>query len=337
MSTLVSVPGVRIRAVAPGLIVVAGITAVAVLATTIWKSSPMIWAFAIGLALAPFVRRSAVRTGSGTEFSARVLLRVGVAMLGLGISLGQALSIGPSGIAIAGGTILVTLCAAVWLGRQAKVDRDLSLLIAMGSAVCGASAIAATSAAIRSDRASTGYAIAIATLFGTVNMLLLPVLAGLLGLSRESAGMWIGASIQEVAQVTVAGAAISIATLNVATLVKLARVALLPVALVAVDLFRGRTVDPEPGRAKPAAVPFFVLVFVLLMVIRSLVPVPEPLLDAVAHTAVILQAAALAAIGLQVDFADLKERGATPLLLGLGASFTAVTFSLLAVLVLRGA
>lgn len=334
MTATTSLGSHRVRELWPGLALVAAITAVAVLPTHFIDSSPMIWAFAVGIVLGPLVRRSRINDRPGVELSSTTFLRIGVALLGLGISLGQALSIGVPGIAVASGTILITLAAALWLGPRLGIEKDLSLLIAMGSAVCGASAIAATSAAVRANRVLTGYAIATITLFGTASMLLVPILVRLLGLDDERAGIWIGASIQEVAQVTVAGAAVSIATLKIAALVKLVRVALLPLALIAVRFLEAGPRRETDHSTKPPAVPLFVIGFIGLMLVRTVLPVPDGLISFSRQAAVTLQAAALGAIGLQVDISDLRSRGAKPLLLGLCGTSAAIGASLIGVLVL---
>ncbi len=293
----------------------------------------MIWALAIGILVGPFVRRAKVESRPGTEFASGALLKVGVALLGLSISLGQALSIGVPGVLIAVSTIAVTLGCTLWIGARLSIEPDLTLLIAFGSAICGASAIAAASAANRVNREITGYAIATISLFGTIGMLAIPFLAHLLGLSDHRSGIWIGASLQEVAQVAVAGTTISLVALKIATLVKLVRVAMLPVALITMRLLNRLNSAEGAGSAPaPQPLPPFVIAFLLLMLVRTVVPIPDAALGVISKVSISLQAAALAGIGLQVDLGDLKQRGAKPIFLGMIGSVTAASASLVGVI-----
>jgi len=313
----------------PGLAAVGGITAVAMTAALTWTSSPMIWALAIGMVAGPFVRRSNVRSRAGTEFASGVLLKAGVALLGLSISLGQALSTGLPAVVIATATIAVTLAVILRVGDRLSIDSDLTMLIAFGSAICGASAIAAASATIRAGRTVTGYAVATITLVGTISMLVVPLLAGLIGLSDRQAGIWIGSSIQEVAQVAVAGTTVSLAALKVATLVKLVRVAMLPLALLATRYLSGGERTDREGASTPGGpLPLFVIAFLGFMLVRTLLPLPDDFITASSKVSLALQTAALAGIGLQIDFRDLRQRGLRPIALGLSGALVAITISL---------
>jgi uncharacterized integral membrane protein (TIGR00698 family) len=279
--------------------------------------SPLLWAMAFGMLLAPVARPRREAT-AGVQLAATHLLRAGVALLGLRILLAELAEVGLAGAAIAAGTVAATMLLTTWLGRRIGVPAQLSLLIASGSAICGASAIAAMNAVMRAREEDVGYAVASVTLFGTAAMLLLPVLSAAMGLGELDAGMWAGASIHEVAQATAAGAVISAGALKVATLVKLSRVIMLA-AVVAIAGAGGaggrRTLRPH--------VPGFVVAFLALVVLRSVVDVPEGILDAATVTSTVLLAAGLAALGLRVRLGALREAGLRPLALGTAASVIA--------------
>jgi uncharacterized integral membrane protein (TIGR00698 family) len=282
-----------------------------------------IWAMGLGVLAAPLVRRLPHGVAAG-RFAAQPLLRIGVALLGLRISAGDLLSLGATGLALALLTVVATFALTTWLGRRLGVASDLALLIGAGSAICGASAVAATASAIDAEEEQAGYAVATVAVFGTAAMLLVPI-AGphLLGLSAHQTALWAGASIHEVAQVAGAGAALGGTALATATLVKLARVVLLApsVALVA----RGA------GSAR-IAVPGFVLAFCALVAARSLLPLPAQLLGAAQVAATVLLAAGLTGLGLGVRPSALRAAGARPLALGLAASLFAAGSALLVVL-----
>ncbi|HEU4973490.1 MAG TPA: putative sulfate exporter family transporter [Baekduia sp.] len=313
---------------APGLAVVAVLVAAA---TGVWLVEPALSPVLVALVLGALAGRHVRRhpsTSPGVGLAATTLLRVGVALLGLRVSLGELADVGAGGFALALGTLAVTFTATARLGRRLGVDGDLALLIATGSAICGASAIAAMDTVTRAREEAVGYAVAVVTILGTVAMLLLPLLAPALGLDGVQAGMWSGASIQEVAQATAAGAAVSAVALKAATLVKLCRVVLLGPAVVAVGLRRGT------ARQARVPVPGFVLAFLALVVVRSVVPVPGAVLDVAAVASTTLLAAALAAMGIRIRLSDVRRAGSRPLALGLAAWLIAAVTALALLLAL---
>lgn len=306
-----------------GLIVAAGFACSRVVPSV----GPALWAVAFGMLLAPLAR-SRPANSAGVRVAATHLLRSGVALLGLSISLGELAEVGLSGIAAAMATVVSTMALTVWLGRRLGVDGGLAILIAAGTAICGASAIIAVNVATRARDEHIGYAVATVTMFGTAAMLLLPWLSGLIGLSEHEAGMWAGASVHEVAQAAAAGAVISGSALKVATLVKLSRVVMLAAVVAAVSARSG-----DGTSAKPR-IPGFVIGFVALVIVRSVVPLPGEVLQAAALTSSVLLAAGLAALGLGMRVSALRGAGSRPLLLGLAASGVAAISALSVLVVL---
>lgn len=288
-------------------------------------AGPLLWALALGALAAPLIGDDPV-TDAGVRVAATTLLRAGIALLGLRISIGELGHIGAGGAAVAAGTLSVTLGATILLGRRLGVPRDLALLIATGSAICGASAIAAMNSVTRADEEDVGYAVATVTLFGSLAMLLLPPVASAIGLSDASAGVWAGASVHEVAQAAAAGSAVSIAALKAATLVKLTRVMLLAPAVSAVAASR------RGAGAAAMRVPGFVLAFLGLVALRSVVTIPAAVVDAAGVASTLLLAAALAALGLRIRIGALRAAGLRPLALGLAAWLIAAATALALVL-----
>ena len=238
---------------------------------------------ALGVALAPLAGRRPA-AAPGIEFAARPLLRAGVALLGLQISLHAVSGLGVRGVAVAVGVVVVTMLVTLVLGRLLGVEPSLAILIATGSAICGASAIAAMQGVARADEDRVGYAIGTVTLFGSIAMLTLPyVFVPLFGMSNRLGGLWAGASIHEVAQVAAAGAALSPAALKIAALMKLTRVVLLAPTVALAAWMRGTEGTVSTGRSLP--VPGFVLAFLALVVVRTVVDVP-PIILSIDHWAV---------------------------------------------------
>jgi uncharacterized integral membrane protein (TIGR00698 family) len=303
--------------VGPGLLVVAVLVAAAAgLSAVVPAVSPLLSVMALGAAIAPRVGRHEA-TAAGVRLAATRLLRGGVALVGLRVSASDLVSIGLPGLAVAGGTIAATLLVTLRLGGLLRVSRPLTLLIATGSGICGASAIAAMSSVVDAPDEDVAYSVATVTVLGTAAMVALPSLARLLGLSDAQAGLWIGGSIHEVAQVAAAGAAVSGSALAVAALVKMARVVLLaPVVAVA------GAVGPRRTRRRIAP-PGFVVAFLALVALRSVLDLPGGMLDAAGEASTLLLGAGLAALGLGLRPGPLRAAGGRPLVLGVAAAGTA--------------
>lgn len=226
----------------------------------------------------------------------RRLLRAGVVLLGLQLSVPQLLALGPGVLVAVVVTVAVTFVGTLWLGRWLRLPRGLVVLVASGFSVCGASAIAAVEGVVDREDEHVATAVALVTLYGTLAMVALP----LLGASPQ----WVGLSVHEVAQVAVAAPASGVAT---AMAVKLGRVALLA-PIVAVVGAR---------RATPV-VPGFLLGFLAMVLVSPLVPAPVP--DVARTATTVLLAAALFGLGTAVRPASLLRCGPRALLLGLLAT-----------------
>jgi uncharacterized integral membrane protein (TIGR00698 family) len=209
-------------------------------------------------------------------------------------------------IALVAGTLVATLVVTTWLGNRMRLGRARSLIIGTGFAICGASAIAAMEDTARADDEDVTVGIAMVTLFGTLAMVLLPLLAHALHLSDAQFGVWAGASIQEVGQVVAAAGAGGAAVVAVAVVVKLTRVVLLAPVVATVSVTRRLTEpDGEATGKRPPIVPLFVLGFVACAALRSTGIVPEGVLGAISQVQVAALGAALFGMGAGVRLASL--------------------------------
>lgn len=319
-------PGRALRAVVPGLALVAALVAVAAEAHSAvpWISS-LTFAVILGIALRNTVGvpRSAA---PGVRLAGRTLLRVGVAMLGLQLAVGDVvgLGLGPV-VAVATGLAAVFL-ATVGIGRRMGLPTGRAMLIGAGVAVCGAAAVAAMSSVLETDEDDTATAVAVVTLYGSLAIVLLPLLAHGLGLDDREAGAWAGASVHEVAQVVAAVAPFGEAALLTAVIVKLLRVLLLAPLIAGVAWSRRRAAGTDD--AVRTLVPWFVAAFLAAVLVRSAELLSEDVLAAAATTSQLLLAAALVGLGTGVNLRQLVLSGGPPLLLGLLASAIAVLVGL---------
>ena len=213
----------------------------------------------------------------GLVFVRRYLLRFAIVLVGFRVTATLMVDLGWAPILIATSELVLVLVVLYWAAvRLLRMDRDLALLVAIGSAVCGAAAIlaAASTARLRADKAA--LAVTMITLAGTVALLTYPVafLGGMLpGLDDDAYGIFVGASIYELAQVYGASYAVSELALNTATLVKLVKVLLLFPLLFLLAWWWRRRGHAETDTSK-VAFPWFVLGFVAVMLFNTVVTLP---------------------------------------------------------------
>ncbi len=326
--TLTAAPGLM-----PGILLCAGLAGTAFALRQmpgVGVLSPLILAILLGVLLRNTLGVPAAAL-PGMQFSLRRLLRLGIVVLGLQLTLGQMAEVGIAGLATVTAGLAATFVFTLWAGRLLGVEPGLTRLIATGTSVCGASAVLAAHAVEGGRDEDVAYAIACVTLFGTAAMILFPVLGH--GLSPRAYGIWTGASIHEVAQVVAAGAQGGPEATAFATIAKLTRVALLaPLILI---LVRQRRAAGQ-GAAGRAPFPGFVLGFLAMVALASSGWVPETVTGAAAPLAQGLLAMGLAAMGLQTDIGRLRLRGLRPLALGAVSSVFIATFTLALVFALGG-
>lgn len=255
----------------------------------------------------------------GVAFSSKKLLRAGIILLGLQLSLSAILGLGPGVLLVVVASVGITFAVTLWVGRLMGISLTQRLLIASGVSICGAAAVAAVENASDAKEEETATAIALVVLFGTLLIPVLPFLGGVLGLDAESTGMWIGASTHEVAQVVAAGSAVGGGALAVAVTVKLARVMTLAPIVAGISVYMRKTGAATDGK-RPPIVPFFIVGFIAAVLLRSSGILPDPLLAVLQIVQTMLLAAAMFALGLGLDIKSLIKVGGRPVLLGLGAT-----------------
>jgi uncharacterized integral membrane protein (TIGR00698 family) len=308
-----------VRALMPGLLVCATIAAAAGFLSEHYGGPPMLFAVLLGLAL-NFLRE-APRLDAGIEFVSRVVLRIGVALLGLRITFGDihAMGVGPLLLVVLG--VITTILFGVIAARASGQGRAFGMLTGGAVAICGVSAALAISATLPKDERSernTSFAVIGVTALSTLAMIFYPTVVHLMGFDGRHAGLFIGATIHDVAQVVAAGYSISPAAGDAATFTKLLRVTmLLPVVLSLTLILHTRGMR-DPAVRRPPLVPWFLAVFAGLIVLNSLVTLPAAPKVWLQHVAQICLIAAVAALGIKTSLRDLVTMGMRPVLLMVG-------------------
>lgn len=282
--------------------------------------SPLILAIMIGMAVRNLIGTPA-SVRPGVAFSLKRVLRAGIVLLGLQLTVQQVIAVGGIGVVLIVATLFATFAFTTWLGRALKVDSGLTQLIAAGSSICGASAVIATNTVTRARDEDVAYAVACVTIFGSLSMLLMPLAGGLLDMGPHAFGLWAGASIHEVAQVVAAAYARGQEAGEFGTIAKLTRVMMLAPVVLGLGALAARRLRRQGNAASHAAppVPWFVFGFIAMVILASTGWVPDATAPFTTGTTQFLLATALAAMGLETDMRKLAGAGLRPALLGAGA------------------
>jgi len=320
------------RAIGPGLLLTALIAGASFglrLLPGVAIFSPMILAIVLGMVLHNSVG-TPVAAKAGVMFCLRRVLRFAIILLGLQLTAAQVVEVGGKGIAVIAATLVCTFVFTVWLGRRIGVDRKLSELIAAGTSICGASAVIATNTVTGAHDEDVAYAVACVTVFGSIAMFVYPLLPALLNLDPHAYGLWAGASIHEIAQVMAAAYQDGQQAGDAAAIAKLSRVAMLAPVVIVLGIVATRRAQSGSRTRTPAKapMPWFVLGFIALVGVNSVITVPAGAKTVIVAATTFLLSMALAAMGLETDVAKLKAKGIRPLLLGLAAFLFVATFSL---------
>lgn len=304
-----SLPGLAV-ALAMG---VAGLALASLPALGRWQLSALTVAIVLGMVLGNLGgTRLPPGLGPGLHVAQRHLLRAGVVLYGLRLSFQGVVAIGVPGLLLDLTIVATTLWLGAWAGRRwFGLDRDTALLVAAGSAICGAAAVLAVERVIKPEANKVAIAVASVVLFGTLNIFLYPQLYPHLGLGAAAFGLYTGATVHEVAQVVAIGSAISPETADAAVVVKLTRVLM----LVPVLLLLGWRESRADGERRAMVIPWFAFGFLAVVAINSVVTLPGQWRSALLAMDTLLLATAMGALGMETRLSKLRALGLRPLLL----------------------
>lgn len=319
----------------PGLLLSAALALVAIrLGGIEWLQahglSALTVAIVLGITLGNTVYpQLASHSGAGVTFSKQALLRAGVILYGLRLTLHDIGQVGAAGVLTDALLLSSTFVLAVVVGtRFFGLDSATAMLIGAGSAICGAAAIMATGPLLRARAEQVTVAISTVVVFGTLAIFLYPTLYALnlhwhwLPIGSRAFGIYSGSTIHEVAQVFAAGRSVSVEAANTAVITKMVRVMLLAPFLIALSGWLTRTSATEmpvvgtAASARKLAIPWFALAFVAMILFNSLALLPPAWVAAAVDLDTFLLAMAMGALGLTTHLSAIRKAGPRPLLLG---------------------
>lgn len=279
----------------------------------------------IGMIINSFLKPTPM-FASGIKFTSKKVLKFAIILLGAGLNTTIVLNVGRMSLCVMFFTLLTCFGGGYFIGRALGIDWKLSNLISAGTGICGGSAIAAIAPVIDADDSDISYAISATFIFDMAMIVLFPIMGHALGLSDEAYGLWAGTAVNDTSSVVAAGYAFSEGGGEFATMVKLTRtLVIIPTvvifALVNAHVKRKSGAEVEEADAMKNVhftkiIPWFILGFLALTVLNSIGYIPESLSTALKDLSKFLMVCALAAIGLNTSFKDMKKSGIAPMVHG---------------------
>ncbi len=303
-----------LRLALPGVLISATVAVAAMFLSEHYRASAMLFALLLGMSL-NFLSQEG-KCVEGIQTSATLVLRIGVALLGLRISVGQVADLGLYTVLLVVAAVTLTIALGVVLARLCSLDTRFGVLTGGAVAICGASAALALSAVLpRHEHSDRDLSVAVigVTAFSTIAMIAYPIVIAGFGMDHHQSGVFLGATIHDVAQVVGAGYSVSTETGDTATIVKLLRVAMLLPVVFLVSLATRLHVGAA-SRSEPL-LPWFAVVFAALVLVNSSGWVPAPVTQFADEASRWCLVTAIAAIGMKTSLKELVVIGPRPVLL----------------------
>ena len=256
----------------------------------------------------------------GILFCTKQVLRAGIVLYGFKLTFQSVIAIGLPAILIDMVIVVLTILIGVWVGRLMKMDKDLALLTATGSAICGAAAVLGAEPVVKCEAHKTAVAVSTVVIFGTLSMFIYPVMyrAGILDLDPEQMGLYTGATLHEVAHTVGAGNAMGKEISDVAIIVKMIRVMMLvPVLLITSFMVSQPAIKAgeQNGSMKKVSIPWFAIGFLAVIGFNSFDLLPQSLTAFINNVDTFLLTMAMTALGTETSIEKFKKAGAKPFVL----------------------
>jgi len=268
----------------------------------------------------------------GIQFSAKRLLRYAIILYGLKLNIDVVIHQGLGLLVRDIVVIIFAIFLTIWLGKLIKANPSITLLLGIGTGVCGAAAIAAVSPILKTEDDDTAISVGIIALIGTIFSLTYTIIRPLLPLTNLDYGIWSGISLHEIAHVALAAAPAGQDALAIALLAKLGRVLLLvPLSFILMYWMKRKNTKKEDGETK-IEFPWFLIGFILMSIFGSYVlgksiTISNHIIEYISTLTAFILTSAMVGLGLNVSFRDLRTKAFRPLL---AMSITSILLSVLA-------
>lgn len=282
--------------------------------------SPLIIGILLGMLYANTLRSHLPETWiPGIVFCSKKILRLAIIFYGFRLTFQHIVQIGINAILLDLIIIAVTIFLGVLIGKLLKMNKELSLLTAIGSAICGAAAVLGAESVLNNKAYKTTVAVSTVVIFGTLAMFLYPALyrSGILALNAEQWGLYTGSTVHEVAHVVGAGNAMGENIASSAIIVKMIRVIFLAPVLLVLAFFIPKKEGESPTGKRKITIPWFAFGFILIIGFNSFNLLPFPVVDGINYTDTFLLTMAMTALGMETNFNKFKQAGLKPFILAL--------------------
>ena len=314
----------------PGIAVSVAIAAVAVFIENLLPVHLIggaVIAMFIGMIVNHFVGKNSV-LAAGVKFTSKKILKFAIILLGLSLNINTILNVGRMSLVVMIFTLATCFGGGYFIGKALGLNWKLSNLISAGTGICGGSASAAIAPTIDAEDIDVAYAMSATFLFDMAMIVLFPIMGRAMGMSAEAFGIWAGTAVNDTSSVVATGYAFSEAAGDFATMVKLTRtLAIIPTvltfALIQMRLKRKEALASGINEKEIKAnfsftkiFPWFILGFLAMSVVASMVAIPVEVVSGTKTVSKFLMVCALAAIGVNTSFKDMKKAGIKPMIHG---------------------
>ena len=281
----------------------------------------------IGMVVNHFIGKNSFFT-SGIKFTSKKILKFAIILLGLSLNINTILHVGKMSLVVMLFTLATCFGGGYFIGKALGLNWKLSNLISAGTGICGGSAIAAIAPTIDADDSDVAYAMSATFLFDMAMIVLFPIMGRAIGMSAEAFGIWAGTAVNDTSSVVATGYAFSEAAGDFATMVKLTRTlsiipTVLTFALIQMSLKRKEAIKSGENEKEiktnfsiTKIFPWFILGFLAMSIVASIFTIPTEIVATTKSVSKFLMVCALAAIGLNTSFKDMKKSGIKPMIHG---------------------
>lgn len=308
----------------PGLLLSVGVALLAIFTSRLLPGNAIgatVMALLIGMLFNPVLNKFE-QVQPGVDYTGKMILRIGIILMGVNLNFQEVVNVGSYALFV----MLFTMTSAVLFsnvfGKMFGINWKLTNLLAVSTAICGGSAVAAVGPVIDAENEDITYAISATFIFDIITVVLFPIIGMAIGMSHFGYGTWIGTSVNDTSSVVAAGYAFSEMAGNTALIVKLTRTLFIIPAVLIFSFVnervesRAQTGGKRPPIQFKKIFPFFILFFLVVVALRSFGIIPETIVPALSNTSRFAMVMALSAIGMKTSFGDIQKIGPKPMLLG---------------------
>lgn len=313
-----------LRKILPGLLLSAGVAWIAIWLNNLFPGDIIgatVMALLVGMGLNPILKKFG-DLNAGVDFTAKMILRLGIILMGVNLNFAEVLSVGKYAIFVMMFTMATAFGAGNLIGKLFKIDWKLTNLLSISTAICGGSAVATVGPVIKADDEDMAYAISATFIFDVITVVLFPLIGIALGMSDSGFGIWVGTSVNDTSSVVAAGYSFSELAGNTAVIVKLTRT-LFIIPFVLIFSFISERLEAKTNGIQGRVpidfrriFPYFIIFFLVMVALRSTGIIPNSFVPILSNTSRFCMIMALGAIGLKTSFNDIKNIGPKPMIMG---------------------